>query len=370
MSERLFKFIRLLTIAGLIVIGMLNVAAAETVTVEGIGVDRESALRYARRVAVEQVVGTFVDSRTLTQNFMLELETIYTKSTGFVGKVDVLSEGFEGDVYKIRAAIDVNQNASPEILQQVQAVMALNDPRIAVAIFKEGSTIHEEAIEAAIMEKLISRNFTHVIDPKIVAGLQNAQMLDSLYSGRPINGVGSSLGADFIVLGKCRTTSRKVMIPDFKGGYKDVGLNNSTTEIVTKIIRMDTGDILETFTLETSGMESRAEGAENIALKNMANEAAEKVDEKFRRIGARNTHGLQITAVSRSYDKIQELASDLRGIVGVQSVYVREHRGGKAIIDVDTDQSVDTLLLMLRNNSTLDFSIDSTGGSSAQLTVR
>ena len=370
MRKCLSKFIKSAVVAGIILIGGGSIAGAEQVTVEGVGTDRESALRYARRVAVEEAVGTFVDSRTLTKDFMLELSTICMKSTGFVGKVDVLSEGFEGDIYKVRAVIDVNQNPSPELLEQVQAVMALNDPRIAVAIFKEGSTVHEEAIEAAIMEKLISRNFTHVIDPKIVAGLHNAQMLDSLYNGRAITGVGSSFGADFIVLGKCRTTSRQVMIPDFKGGYKDLGLNKGTTEIVTKIIRPDTGDVLETFTLETTGMESRAGGAESIALKNMANEAADKVDEKFRRIGARNSRGIQITAIARDYDTIQELASDLRGISGVQSVYVREHRGGKAIIDIDTDQSVDSLLFLLRNNSTLNFSIDSTGGSSAQITIR
>ena len=279
------KFIRALSMAGLVAFGALNVASAQEVTVEGLGVDRESALRYARRVAVEQVVGTFVDSRTLTKDFMLELDEIYTRSSGFVGKVDVLSEGFEGDVYKIRATIDVDSKPSPEILQQVQAVMALNDPRIAVAILKENSTAHEDRIEAAIMEKLISMNFTHVIDSKTLSSLQNAQAVNGLYNGYPL---GANAGADFIVLGKCRTTSRNIVIPDFRGGTIDTGVSNGTTEIVAKIIRLDTGDILETFTLETSGIEERADGAENVSLKKMAEQAAAKVDEKFRRIGARN----------------------------------------------------------------------------------
>ena len=279
------KFIRALSMAGLVAFGALNVAAAQEVTVEGLGVDRESALRYARRAAVEQVVGTFVDSRTLTKDFMLEIDEIYTRSSGFVGKVDVLSEGFEGDVYKIRATIDVDSKPSPEILQQVQAVMALNDPRIAVAILKENSAAHEDRIEAAIMEKLIAMNFTHVIDSKILSSLQNSQAVNGLYGGQPI---GANAGADFIVLGKCRTTARNIVIPDFRGGTMDTSLSNGTTEIVAKIIRLDTGDILETFTLETTGIEDRADGAENVSLKKMAEQAAAKVDEKFRRIGARN----------------------------------------------------------------------------------
>ncbi len=370
MKEHFFKLIRNLTFAGLIFAGIFNIAEAKTVTVEGVGPDRESALRDARRVAVEQVVGTFVDSRTLTKNFMIELDNVYTKSSGFVGKIDVLSEGAANGLYRVRAAIDVDQNPNPEILQKVQAVMALNDPRIAVVVLKENSSVHEERIESAIMERLISLNFNHVIDPNIVAGLQNAQMLNDLYNGRPVSGVGSSFGADFIVLGKCRTTSDKIIIPDFRGGYVDTGVDRGKTEIFTKIVRIDTGDILETFTLETSGMDARTGEAESMAVKNMAEQASAKIEEKFRRIAAKSNTGLQITAISGDYDKIMELANDLRSVSGVQSVYVREHNGGRAIIDIDSSQSMETVLLLLRNASTISFFVDSTSGNSARLILR
>lgn len=365
------KFFKSIFLAGLFFFGgIFNFAEAREVTVEGVGTDRESALRDARRIAVEQVVGTFVDSRTLTNNFMIELDNIYMKSSGFVGKVNVLSEGVQNGVYKVRAVIDVDQNPSAEILQQVQAVMALNDPRIAVAVFKGNSAVHEDAIESAITDRLITLNFSHVVDANIVAGLQNAQMLGSLYNGRPIGGVGSSFGADFIVLGKCYTTSSgDIKIPDFKGGYIETGLNSGKTELTAKIIRLDTGDILETFTVETSGIGEGNTTAEREALKNMANQAAAKVDEKFRRIGARSSRGLQITAISNDYNKVQTLANDLRGLTGVQNVYVREHRNGKAILDIDTDQDVDSLMLLLRNRSSLNFVIESTGGSSATLRI-
>lgn len=357
----------LLFAAVMIIAGILNLAEAKEVTVDGVGLDRESALRDARRLAVEQAVGTFVDSRTLTANFMVELDNIYTKSTGFVGKINVLSEGVENGLYKIRATIDVSENPSPEILRQVQAVMALNDPRIAVAVFKDNSALHEEAIESAIMERLISLNFTHVIDPNVVAGLHNAQMLNDLYNGRPVNGIGSSIGADFIVLARCRTTSKDIRIPDFKGGYVDTGLNNGQTELTAKIIRLDTGDILETFTVETSGIGEGTTTAEREALKNMANQAAAKVDEKFRRIGSRSSSGLQIIAVTSDYQKVQALANDLRNLPGVQSVYIREHNGGRAILDVDSSQGMDTVLLLLGSRSSVRFVIESTSGSTARL---
>ena len=365
----MFKIIKMVSLALFVVMALLNVAEAEEVTVDGVGTDRESALKSARRLAVEQVVGVLIDSRTLTNSGIVELDNIYAKSSGFIGKVNILSEGMENGIYKVRATIDVNQNPTNEILQQVQAVVALNDPRIAVAVFKENSTNHEEAIESAIMERLISLKFTHVIDPKIVAGLQNAQMLDSLYNGRPINAVGSSFGADFIVLGRCHTSSKDIKIPDFKGGYLDTGINNGQTEMTAKIVRLDTGDILETFNVETIGMGEGNSTAEREALKSMANQAASKIEEKFRRIGARSSQGVQITVISNDYDKIQSLVNDLRGLDGVQSVYIRENRDGKAIIDVDTDQNIETLMLLLRSKSSTKFVVKSTGGSSAVLSV-
>ena len=360
---------KFLIIAGIIFAGIFNVAQATEVIVDGVGSDRDSALRDARRLAVEQVVGTFVDSRTLTQNCMVEMDNIYMKSSGFVGKVNILSEGFENGMYRVRASIDVAQNPDPEILRQVQAVVALNDPRIAVAVFKGNSALHEEAVESAIMERLISMNFTHVVDPNIIAGLHNAQMLGDLYNGRPVRGVSSGFGADFIVLAKCTTTSKDIKIPDYKGGYLDTGLNNGRTELTAKIIRFDTGDILETFSVETSGIGEGTTTAEREALKNMANQAAAKVDEKFRRISARSSSGLQIIASTFDYKKVQALADELRNLPGVQSVYIREHRNGKAILDVDSNQSMDAVLLLLESRSSLRFVIESTSSSTARLRI-
>ena len=53
-------------------------AAAQAVTVEGLGADRNDALRSAQRSAIEQAAGTFIDSRTIVQNAQIALDEIYT----------------------------------------------------------------------------------------------------------------------------------------------------------------------------------------------------------------------------------------------------------------------------------------------------
>ena len=59
-------------------------AAAQSVVVDGVGADERAALIDASRAAVEQVAGTFIDSRTLVENAAVKLDQIYTKAQGFV----------------------------------------------------------------------------------------------------------------------------------------------------------------------------------------------------------------------------------------------------------------------------------------------
>lgn len=343
-------------------------AWAQEVTVDGIGMDRKSALMDARRSAVEQVVGTFVDSRTLVGNAIVELDNIYTRSHGFIGKVEILSEGPAAGCYQVRALINVQANPDPALLQQVQTVMALNDPRIAVIVLKDGAPgVHENLIESAIMEKLISLDFNHIVDPKTTAALQDARLLAGLYDGRPSSAIGSNYGADFVVLGKCSTSTRSISIPDFQGGYKETGLENGRTELTAKIIRLDTGEVLETFTVESSGVESDTARAAHEAVKNISTQAAAKVEEKFRRLGAKSNSNLRLTVLANDYAKIQSLAEDLRSIAGVQGVFIREHQNGRALVDIDSTEGIDSLLLLLRTASRQGFAIGTSGSASATL---
>ena len=54
-----------------------NVTFAQNVTVDGVGTDKETALRDAMRNAVETVVGTMIDSRTLIDKNVVALDEIW-----------------------------------------------------------------------------------------------------------------------------------------------------------------------------------------------------------------------------------------------------------------------------------------------------
>ena len=141
-------------------------ASAQMVTVEGYGPDRGSALRDAERLAVENVIGTFIDSKTLVSQGQVALDEIYAKATGFVRNSTVISEGATADGYKVQATVDVDTNGNSALVNQLTAIMRLNDPRIAVVILDHGQ--RSDWCEAVINERLIDMGFSHVVDANMV----------------------------------------------------------------------------------------------------------------------------------------------------------------------------------------------------------
>lgn len=349
---------------GLMVLFMsTSVASAQITQVEGFGIDRNSALRDAERNAVEQVVGSYIDSRTLVSNATLALDEIYTKSSGFVRNSKVLSEGKSGDGYFVKAEVDVDTSSgSTSLVSRLKAVMGLNDPRIAVTVLN--GTSHDEFIEETMIERLIEMGFSHIVDTNIVASLHDAQLLEQIYSGRGgVGQVGSSYGADFVVIGKLNTKSRNIVIPDFKGGSIDTQMVTGEAVMNVKIIRLATGEIIETFSVDGKGVELDNKSATNKARADMAGKAAVKLEEMFKKIGSKTTNAYQVIAYTSDYSKIEQLAADLRSVSGVGNVFIREHNGVKAIIEFDSAQVPATINQILRNSTKLRLRVDGISGS-------
>ena len=118
-------------------------AAAQQVVVDGAGIDRETALRDASRNAVEQVVGTLVDSRTLAQNAAVQLDEIYTKSQGFVTDIKLLSQTNQAGIVHIRAQVEVNTNPDAQLRSNLNMLMMLNDP---VLLWRSCGRMHRDGL--------------------------------------------------------------------------------------------------------------------------------------------------------------------------------------------------------------------------------
>ena len=211
-----------------------------------------------------------------------------------------------------------------------------------------------------------------MVDADIVANLEDAQLLERIYQGGSsggISGIGSSLGADFLVLGKSQSEASRMTLPDFRGGYYEHGMMSSgRSDLAVKIIRFDTGDIVGAFSVEGKGNDVSPERAESKALKNAAAQAADTLEQKFRHIAAATvSEGIKITASAWDYAAVESLAAQLRTMPRVKSVTIREHRNGRAILEVDSSETAAGLARQLRQKAGIF--VEGVSGNSIQLIV-
>ena len=244
---------------------MANIAFAQEVTIDGVGVDKDSAVRDAMRNAVENVIGTYIDSRTLVDKSVVALDEIFAKSQGFVKNINILNENIYGGEYRVTARIDVDTNPNAQLMSKLNMIMLLNDPRIAVVVVEKtidenmgGTRLSTDDVTESVMnEKLLDMGFTHIVDPQVVAKLKVSSIISGFFNGEN-NFVdeGDNYGIDYLVLGKANTAASKIMLPGKEGSNIETLLTTGRADLSVRIIKFDTGDIVSTYNVEGQAVDN------------------------------------------------------------------------------------------------------------------
>ncbi len=144
-------------------------AAAQTVvTASGIGTTKRDAEMAAQRAAVEQGIGTMIDSESLTQNFMLVEDKILSKARGYVKNYKVLSEKQEVDgTWTVTIEATVSQgdlkndlNALGILREKMgnPRILVLYDPTVSDSLDNPRNPVVAEAYDG-IIEYLTEKEF-------------------------------------------------------------------------------------------------------------------------------------------------------------------------------------------------------------------
>ena len=110
-----------------------------TVIVTGVGKDADSALKNAYRGAVEQAVGTIVDTETLIKNGDMLSDKILSFSAGFVQTYQQLGESkvIDGGLVSIRISAEVKRNELDAQLRRAGVLRIAIDGK---SLFAEANT--------------------------------------------------------------------------------------------------------------------------------------------------------------------------------------------------------------------------------------
>lgn len=376
------KFLLLMMI---IFINLQSQVFAKEITVDGVGLDRESALRNAMQQAVEQIVGTFIDSQTLMKDLVIQLDEVYKKSRGYVKNIRILNEQQEKNMYRVRAVVDVDSSPEGKLINNLHMIFMLNDPRIAVIVLNDEnknvsenvsnseSNNHNTLAESAMNSKLLNLGFSHVVDANQIIRLKNSQMLNEIYNGKQAlnENIIKDNSIDYLIIGKSRVDSNKVSVPEYGNGkgMLATSLIESKAELEIKVIKYDTGDLTGAFTVDGRGADGISSRAVEKAIKVASEKAAEELGKTFKKFGSKSTEGLQIIVSTDSHDKVEQLRKDLMAVNGVQNVYIREHDNNKTMLEVESTQKSHVIIQFLRRHSKLGIFIESVSNSTIKMKI-
>lgn len=355
---------------------------AQTVTVDGVGVDRDSAMRDAARTAVEQVAGMYINSNTVVSNTAVELDEILSHAQGYVQNIQVISESAAGGEYRVRANVDVNTDPNSAFMKRMDAVMRMGDPRIGVVILSDDSDLdnnysglpgHDTILETALNERLLDVGFKHVVDVNLVSWLQDSAMLNALYRGDsslPYGASSADRPIDYLVIGRSHAEGYDIKLPNNQGGYVTSPMSSARTHLDLKIISFGTGTIIGTYSVDGQGVENSENLARRKSRQVAARKAAEKLEQQFMKAAASAFSGIQLTVRASDFSLVDQLVKELKGLRGVQDVYVRGTNAGKTTIDIASSQQPFTILQMLQRETSLSIFVESTSASELKITLR
>ncbi|MBL4940235.1 MAG: hypothetical protein JKY81_01080 [Colwellia sp.] len=229
--------------------GLTNVQA-KIVTAKGISdvVDgkkaktRSIALNSAKRAAVEQVAGAFVQSRTSVNDFTFAQDKIYSTSSGNISSYTVLSEGINNfGAYEVEIEADVDVQ---ELLMDIKSILKVNGwsrkPRVTVDVHSNNASIGN--VLKSLFTSKLNRNGFEVFDEskKVQAGFV------------------LGINADFLT-----STS----------DYQGVSIASNSLSIVTNITRTDDGQVIASISFEDSKAGSNLAKVKQTLAKKLVNKA-------------------------------------------------------------------------------------------------
>ena len=339
-----------------------NVAAAQWVEVTGVGEDADSALRDAKRNAVEQIVGTYISSETLVSQASVVQDEIYAQAVGFVTDVKVLDEGRRSGAYRVHANVSVNTNPNSELMNRVEMIRALGDPRIGVVVTYYGDVDgaakekYPLLCESAINNKLAELGFTHVISSNVL--LNNKEI--NRYAAIDTQKLLPDKNIDYLIIGKLDLNAGNITLPRYEsmssgGDMVTTGLIRSLAEMNVDIYKASTGEIVTSFNVETKAVHNSTNTSSNTSIKLVGAEAANKIKQALSKKAASVDNQLQLQIKTNDYDDVSEIVKALKSIAGVSNISEQNYNKGKSIITVETTLKPQTIFRMLKEK--VDFKI-------------
>jgi hypothetical protein len=311
----------------------------------GTDIARDHALKDALRKAVEQGVGTFINSETKVQNFQLLSDKVYSQSSGYVSSYKVIAEGLDGTLYRVTIRARVKLDRLQDDLEAIGIlVMEQGRPRIMVVVKELTSQdvsvsddmLSQEMVETMLVDAFQSRGFP-VVDAATVSQNLKKDQLKKILEGDDRTAVllGLKTGAEIVVAGTARRSTERKSAP-YSGGLTDF----YKYRLVTRAVNVATAEILG-----ASALTREVPFSEEQARQQAADSAGTALIARILAGWKKRTNVTQIYCDNADFQKVQQLKSEIIGRVrGVTSVVSRDLVGSTATLEVISESGSQEIL--------------------------
>ncbi|MEC8051671.1 MAG: flagellar assembly protein T N-terminal domain-containing protein [Myxococcota bacterium] len=318
---------------------------------------RDKALDDARRKAVEQAVGAVISSSTLTENFELLEDKIFSQAAGYVRSYVVVDESRDADgIYSVTIDCEVSAGKIDTDLAAIQNLLAQKQmPRVLVMVSeqnvgqteggwwsKTGAAISLDVVDNTIFS-IWSAKGVKFVDRQVLEGKIRAGAAASGDIGNDIaKEFGSLCGADIVIVGRA-------IASDIGNTYPGSKLRTLQANTSIRAINVNNAEMLAAVTTTKSASHLNAVTGGTKALELVAKSAAEQLltqvlDRWSKDVGGAAALNLTFNGVKKS-KQLRLLKTFLTNeIRGVENVIQRSFKKGKALFEVKYKGSMQQLV--------------------------
>jgi hypothetical protein len=315
---------------------------------------KDDAIAAALRNAVEQVVGTMIESDVLVENYQTVEDKIYTRTSGYVQQYDIISTNKQADnVLEVTIKATVKLSDLRSDLQAIGVLISRKGkPRTMVLIDERNITTNYSQLiadlnttETTIMNEMMNLGFPFVdaIQAKknIARDMAQAAIQGDANAAASI---ATRLGAEILITG----TAVSKEASGAPTVVRNAGFKSCQANINLRVIRADDATIIA-----VASAHDRAAHIDEItggsqALEKAAKKASSELADKIIKVWQQDIYSgtqvqLQVLNIT-SFTQLNTFKNSLTSYVrGVQSVNQRSFEGGSALFDIDIKGNAEQL---------------------------
>ena len=329
-----------------------EVTATGEAAVRGGGADellraRDEATNRAQRRAIEQSIGSLVDSETMVENFQLIDDKVLSQVKGYLTGFEVLDDNRgEGGVYRVTIRATVALARLEKDVRALNIIKAKKqNPRVMVMLreffedpvygadFQKGGAVAQTAVEKELLRldfPLVDRGQTDEVNER-----DTRTAFDDPAKAAAL---GRRFGAEVVIVGEATSAEMDRSMPH------GVAVYHCDAQISARAIKTDTAQVIASESV-TSGRVVK--GGRATAAKEALRVAGEKLAAAMRdgmlerwRSEAFNTVTVQIIATKATNERRRALRKDLAALRGVRGVSERSWVNEVLELDAEVDGAI------------------------------